>query len=134
MALWWPWGGFGWLKRSRFGQLSVRGVPSAELLCSLAGAIVLSRCRFGHSILPSVVHPNPQLPTAHFRGQQPSCHQFVTRLLITLMQKVLAFWHQSSQYGATINMVLETSLGRERRQSHGEGHIQPCSGRNNKQH
>src|ERR1039458_8659937 len=96
MALWWPWGGFGWLKRSRFGQLSVRGVPSVELLCSLAGAIVLSRCRFGHSILPSVVHPTPRLPTTHFRGQQPRCHQFVTRMLITLTQKVLAFRHRSS--------------------------------------
>src|ERR1035437_8328332 len=45
---------------------------------------------------PSVVHPTLRLPTAHFRGQQPSCHQIVTRMLITLTQKVLAFRHRSS--------------------------------------
>src|ERR1035441_10632854 len=64
-------------------------------------------------------------------GLSPDCHQIVnnfdTESSCFSAPKFL-------QCGATNNVVFEISLGRDRRQSHGEGNIQTCSGRNNKQH
>src|ERR1035438_283685 len=73
-----------------------------------------------HSALP---RPVPEM--------SPICHQIVNNFNT---ESSCFSAPEFLQYGATTKVVLETSLGRERRQSLGEGNIQTCSGRNNKQY
>src|ERR1039458_6337396 len=117
---------------------------SPEAWAAFREVSVMQVLNWGNSSVPvlfrsyhSAFRSSPDSAIAHSALPKPA-----TEMSPICHQNVNNFDTESScisapeflQYGATTNVVFETSFGRDRRQSLGEGKIRTCSGRNNKQH